>query len=112
MAGVLGGFDSLGIDISNDDDDLYRYTAWVDDGAAITSGPSVDLIGGQTGFASVFFGAGSGVLTPIVAFGFSIDLLSPGTDAFHTSLVPVPGAVWLGMLGLSAAGLRLRKKRA
>jgi hypothetical protein len=29
----------------------------------------------------------------------------------ETTVVPVPAAVWLGMLGLSAAGLRLRKNR-
>ncbi len=30
-------------------------------------------------------------------------------DTFHTSVVPVPGAVLLGMLGLGAAGVKLRK---
>jgi hypothetical protein len=29
----------------------------------------------------------------------------------ESTVVPVPAAVWLGMLGLSAAGLRLRKNR-
>jgi len=35
----------------------------------------------------------------------------PGGDlAFKVTLVPVPGAVLLGMLGLSVAGVKLRKK--
>jgi len=31
------------------------------------------------------------------------------SDDFHVSLVPVPAAVILGMLGLGAAGWKLRK---
>jgi hypothetical protein len=30
-------------------------------------------------------------------------------DAYHISVVPVPGAVLLGILGLGVAGIKLRK---
>lgn len=104
------GYDSLLIPIANDNDDVYRYHAWVSyDGMTIVPGAYLDLIHDTQGVVSVAFGAGpSGA--GITHFGFDIDLLGPSSsDHFHTSVVPVPAAVILGILGMGVAGLKLRK---
>ena len=105
-AGGLAGFDSLVIPIANDNDDVYRYHAWVsyDNMANMVQGALLDLIGDTTGTVSV------AVVPGVTHYGFDVDLLGPSSsDDFHTSVVPVPAAVLLGVLGLGVAGLKLRK---
>ena len=105
-AGGLAGFDSLVIPIANDNDDVYRYHAFVSYNNMFTTvqGPALDLAEDTKGTVSVAVGAG------VTHFGFDIDLLGPSSsDDFHTSVVPVPAAVILGILGLGVAGLKLRK---
>jgi hypothetical protein len=70
--------------------------------------------------------------SPILSFGGDVDFSSSLTDigfairfnkattglgtqtedVFHVSVVPVPGAFLLGMLGLGVAGVRLHRKKA
>ena len=108
LAGEFVSGDTLVIPIANDNDDNYTYTAWyfATGDASITQGvPSLSLGKDTTGVVSVIT---AGVVTH---FGFTIEL-DPGEstpDTFHTSVVPVPGAVLLGILGLSAVGIKLRK---
>ena len=103
----VGTTDTLSIAISNDNDDKYVYTAWysTDSMSSIVQGADLTLTGKNQGIATVTLGA-----TAPTHFGFSIELVSGDVpDSFHTSIVPVPGAVLLGILGLSAAGIKLRK---
>jgi len=106
LAGEFAAGDTLRIIIANDNDDTYRYAAWysTDNLASIEQGTSLDLIADTMGSVSVTTASG------VDHFGFTIDLLGPSTsDDFHTSVVPVPGAVLLGILGLGVAGWKLRK---
>lgn len=108
-AGELSAGDTLWIPIANDNDDVYTYTAWysTDNATTIVSGTPLQLAQDTTGSVSVVMGQ----VAP-THFGFTIQLTDADSvpDYFHTSVVPVPGAVLLGVLGLGAAGIRLRKR--
>jgi hypothetical protein len=62
-------------------------------------------------------GPGSLDLSTITDMGFEVSaLMGSGSypsspDAYHISVVPVPGAFLLGILGLGVAGARLRKRK-
>ena len=107
VAGELANGDTLSIPIANDNDDYYQYTAWystVGGPAAIVQGAALDLAAGTAGSVSV------GIAGAPTYFGFTLDYIGgSSSDDFHTSVVPVPGAILLGLLGLSAAGLKLRR---
>ena len=106
LAGEFVSGDTLRIAISNDNDDKYTYTAWYSNGlGSINQGAPLALAPDTHGVVSVVT-AGN-----VTHFGFSLELdpAESTPDTFHTSVVPVPGAVLLGILGLSAAGLKLRK---
>ena len=105
--------DTLLIPIANDNDDSYWYTAWysTDSLANIVQGTSLQLGKDTKGSVSVNIPGvvpGGGALTH---FGFALELdpSSSFPDNFHTSVVPVPGAVILGILGLGVVGIKLRK---
>ena len=107
LDGEFAALDTLRIAVSNDNDDIYEYTAWysADDLATIVQGAPLVLSADTHGAVSVVTGA------VVTHFGLTLELDSTEStpDTFHTSLVPVPGAVLLGMLGLSVAGLKLRR---
>jgi len=105
-AGDPGVFDSLVIPIANDNDDTYRYHAWysTDNMATTVQGAGLDLTEDTQGVVSV------GLPAVVTNFGFDLDYIgSSSGDDFHTSVVPVPGAILLGILGLGVAGWKLRK---
>ncbi len=107
FAGEFAVSDTLRIDIANDNDDTYTYTAWysTDSLGTIVQGTSLTLTEDTVGSVSVVVGGAP------THFGYTLELdpLASTPDAFHTSVVPVPGAVLLGFLGISVAGVKLRK---
>jgi hypothetical protein len=105
----LTGFDGYGAAVANDDDDPWTfrlfatdsggtdYTAWTTVNGYGTAGPYLTYLS----IPSVDF-------STLTSLGFEIRG-DRSMDVFHVSVVPVPAAVLLGMLGLGAAGIRLRK---
>ena len=76
---------------------------------------ALDGFGGSTYLTAGNFG-GTLDLSTITDIGFRVSAIMDGSgtnpsspDAFHISVVPVPAAVLLGILGLGVAGLKLRK---
>jgi len=68
----------------------------------------------DTGVARHYSGWGEGVTDPIYRLVYSLDepLVLPAGEYFFSHdavIVPVPGAVLLGILGLGAVGIKLRK---
>lgn len=98
----------------NDDDDIWSVQMfYVIDDVEYNSGDFVELAAGQSTYLTIM---GAVETDDIDEYGFRVMGLMTGTDgnpsqgdAFHISVVPVPGAVLLGMLGLAAAGVKLRK---
>ena len=77
------------------------------------SGDFVPLAGGASTYLTIL---GEVETDDIDEYGFRVMGLMTGQDgnpsqgdAFHVSVVPVPGAILLGLLGLGAAGIKLRK---
>jgi hypothetical protein len=97
--------DSLGLFVSNDDNNdpwgVRLYLAGVSYAV-----PSFTILApGDQAFLSLNFTPGT-----VTEFGFEVDYPKvTGSDNFHISVVPVPAALILGLLGMGAAGLRLRR---
>jgi hypothetical protein len=99
--------------VANDDDDTWRYRAYVTTtGDPIFSDWTTGILSdSKTNLL---------VLTPdldystVTSIGFEIEWLRSDNggrigDYYNTSVVPVPGAALLGLLGIGAAGLKLRR---
>jgi hypothetical protein len=115
-----GPYTGFILPISNDNDDTWRYQAYVTvSGSGTTYSGWATLTENQQTSLIVDLG-GDVNFTNVTGIGFQIEWkpsLNPDptsgdprlSDEFHTSVVPVPAAVILGMLGLGVAGLKLRK---
>ena len=120
-------YDGITSYFQNDNDDIWGvqlyYVDPTDGGTRWSGGaPGVftDLAGdgGSTYLTANASVLGALTLANITEIGFLVqgnmigltnDAYPSSGDAFHMSVVPVPGAILLGILGLSAAGLKLRK---
>jgi hypothetical protein len=125
--GDLTAYTDYSLTFANDNDDiwwvnLYMNTGWTD------APYSEDDLFSQNGWTAINPGETASVsmslvgianLNHVTNIGFQVGAPmnnldgnpSPG-DAFHMSVVPVPAAVLLGVLGLSAAGMKLRRRNA
>ena len=115
-------YDGISSYFENDNEDKWSvqlfYTDSVDAGLHESAWVELDGPGGSTYLTASASGNGLLNLANITNIGFRVEGNMIGQsnpdypsnpDAFHISLVPVPGAVLLGILGLSVAGIKLRK---
>ena len=84
----------------------------------------LDFSNAETWEDGVYQGTGQsvGLLNHVTNIGFQIggNMEEPwgggsnpsNPDTYHMDVIPVPGAFLLGMLGLSAAGVKLRRRLA
>jgi hypothetical protein len=114
-------YDGFLLPVANDDDDTWQYRAYV---TTATGGVPEDTA------ATLYSGWSEGIgederatlvaLTPgldystVTGIGFEIRWAVSMNgeriqDVYSTSVVPVPAAVILGILGMGVAGLKLRK---
>lgn len=121
-AGLTGDtlYDGISVYIQNDNDDIWGYQLWYTDADGTHTSLGWEQLAAQGGSTYLTVADPDGLLgldlDDITNIGFNVRGLMVGTggdpsnpDTFHVSLVPVPGAVLLAMLGLSAAGIKLRK---
>ena len=107
-----GAYDSFLAYIANDDQSAWAYRLYASDGATTVWGSTWRPLG--LGTHTVLELVFASPMT-VTSLGFDVEAdysLSPApsiTDAFQTSVVPVPAAVVLGFLGLGLAGVKLRR---
>ncbi len=115
---LLGSFDSYGLNIANDNDDGWEYNLYADFGATkYRSGTWTSLAKDSQTFLTLSFahlGPGGAIVSSedfsnLTDIGLEIRSIKSGGDIYHTSVVPVPAAVILGILGLGVVGIKLRK---
>jgi len=108
-------YDGITSYFENDDDDIWSVQMYYKIGdAEYISGDFVELATGESTYLTIL---GSVETDSITEYGFRVmGNMIGGTsgypsnpDFFHISVVPVPGAILLGLLGLGAAGIKLRK---
>ncbi len=106
LAGTIHDFY---LPISNDDDDTWEVMLYAE-GASPYSTGWVPLLGDTQTTLWLNFGVSGINFNTLTDIGFGIRSVAANpNDNFHVSVVPVPGAVLLGVLGLAAAGIKLRK---
>ena len=122
----LVGFDGYELWIANDNDDIWWVNIFMNTGYTDALFNEDDnfyengwtpLNPGQVKVLQIdFVAAGVENLDHVTNIGFAVagnmtnlDGNPSDPDVFHVSVVPVPGAILLGMLGLGAVGLKLRK---
>jgi hypothetical protein len=111
--GLTGLYDGFSLPISNDDNQNWRYQAYVTIGSTTYTSDWAQLTPDQTRTLVVDTGTDTD-FSAVTGIGFEVEWKPSingysASDDFHTSVVPVPGAVLLGLIGLSAAGVRLRR---
>jgi len=112
-AGISGSYDSYGTWLFNDNDDESRFQLFIADGGGTHVSGWVPVA--SKGFAWLQLNGSFDFDGDVTDIGFEVqydwNLPDAGSDPdhFHVSLVPVPGAVLLGLLGMAAAGIKLRR---
>jgi len=109
------GYDSFGAALANDNDDPWKVRLFVSNDDLQTTTTSDDwvtlsgaYIPGGGGVQKAFLTLEGIDFNTLTHLGFEVEG-QRSVDIFHVSVVPVPAAVILGILGLSVAGLKLRK---
>jgi hypothetical protein len=97
--------DSFGVFVANDDNnDPWGVRLYLN-GVSYAVPSFTTLAPGAHEFVTVSFTPGT-----VTAFGFEVDYpAGTGSDNFHLSVVPIPAALILGLLGMGVAGLKLRR---
>jgi len=117
ISGLSGtGYDGVTAFFANDNDDQWEFELFYAVGGTEYNSGFVGINGTvvgppNTAYLTAPF-AGILDLGGITEIGFRVRTnfgVDGASDTFHVSVVPVPGAILLGFLGLGAAGIKLRR---
>ena len=108
---LSGTFDGFLLPVANDNNQTWRFEAYVTAGATVYSAWAQLAPGGT---AALLVNTGSINFSTVTGIGFDIEWKpslggNSASDDFHASVVPVPAAFLLGLLGMGVAGLKLRR---
>lgn len=114
LSELAGGslYEGVNLTIANDDQQEWEYKLYANSFSTSYETSWVSLAGGTATTLSLDFGMADQIYDLGFVVQFNQTTTGGGTnftDDFHTSVVPVPGALLIGMLGLGSAGLRLRR---
>jgi hypothetical protein len=108
------GYDGFTTEVANDNDDPWGIQLYVVDNLGTQTSNLAVLTPGTRTSLSVSLSPGATTITELglIISGSFVPYTHPSNpDYYHVSVVPVPlpGALLLGMLGLGAAGMKLRR---
>jgi len=122
LALVGNDYDGIAGSVANDNQSKWSlqlfYVDPTDGGERASAWVELNGLGGTASLTAPATGVGVLDLPNITNMGLRIQGNNMGgtqpaypsySDDFHASVVPVPGAILLGFLGLGAAGLKLRR---
>jgi hypothetical protein len=122
--GALGldgaGYDGISCYFQNDDQSIWSFQLFyvTAEGEHASAWAELGGLGGSKVLTASAGAPGGLDLEDIEKIGFRVMGTDMGgasqghpsySDDFHVSIVPVPGAILLGLLGLGAAGVKLRR---
>ncbi len=114
---ISGSYDSFLLPIANDNGDIWQYRAFVEinNGAPVysNSGTWMSLLPDTSMELFINFGSLTDFST-VTGIGYEIQWVSALNnsktgDQYSTSVVPAPGALLLGLIGLGSLRLKFRK---
>lgn len=114
---LSGSYDSFLLPIANDDGDIWQYRAYIEinNDAPVYSNSGVWTLLVPDTATELFVNLGSLTdFSTVTGIGYEIQwvaALNEGKtgDQFSTSVVPVPGALLLSLIGLGSLRLKFRK---
>jgi hypothetical protein len=113
--GLSGVYDGFSIALANDDDDTWNVRVFAYSGSTLYESPWTTLTGHTATLAEYDFGSPTNLNT-LTMIGFGVQGVfdnqndnPTNPDYYHVSAVPIPGAFFIGLIGLGVAGVKLRR---